>query len=76
MEKTMGYLEYDYDLDRFVFINEFDDGPIREMHCGDCFEVLRPEGWVPVQLTYDEHQERWYLPQMLDAKLEHLVVRM
>ena len=72
-EKRISQLHYDPESDRMIF-----DG--RELHCGECLEVLvcnglngdKPE-WVETRVEYGED---WYLEGLLGSQVSGLFARM
>lgn len=44
------------------------------LHCGECFDVLVKEVWVPVRIEMSMEQQ-WYLVGLPTRSLDGLVVR-
>ena len=61
-------LIYNDDADRY----ELDgDG----LHCGDCIEVLLPDGWTATRVEYEWNTHNWCLVGLTGVQLDGLIAR-
>ena len=71
--KTMGSLIFDPESGRYdirMGLDTYYGG----LHCGECFDVLREDGWIPVRIEMNMNQ-KWYLVGLQVKELDGLVVR-
>ena len=72
--KTIGYLGYNSDNDRYGILNNSDLWLDNGLHCGECIEVYLNGEWVADRIEY---LDEWYLvySKLKGDSLEHLKVR-
>lgn len=72
-----GKLFYNTELERMDIA--FSDGHYNGIHCGECFDIMVYDTWVPVRMEYDHARREWYLigrkGTVLDIPLEGLGAR-
>ncbi len=57
--KIDGTILYDENIDRFCIIQG--DVGYKDLHCGDCFEVIINGDWQSTSIEYSIDRNEWYL---------------
>lgn len=60
MIKKNAVLFYDLGKERFSILSSR-DGSVRELHCGDCFRILKNRHWYNCRIEMDSDSNDWYL---------------
>ncbi len=79
MEKRIGYLSYNYELNRIGILDSLKMNLWVNvgLSCGECFEVLINNKWITDRIEYMTGSKEWYLvySELTGHELEGLTVR-